>query len=193
MNLQEAVLRALEDIEALIPKLMISVILICLFFAIALIINRFISKLFELAKVEKLFQPFQKYIGVSFTSFIIALINVGIALTALYTVASIAFPEYLDVLNSAFEYFSRVISVIFLIAIVFVAVSRITEKIAIEGKMRGFMTLITLFIVIVLLIDVTTLSQEIKSALAWGLSIGIGISMGVFTAWYFFHDLIKKG
>jgi hypothetical protein len=193
MNLQEAVLRALEDIETLIPKLILSVILICLFFAIALIINRFISKLFELAKVEKLFQPFQKYIGVSFTSFIIALINVGIALTALYTVASIAFPEYLDVLNSAFEYFSRVISVIFLIAIVFVAVSRITEKIAIEGKMRGFMTLITLFIVIVLLIDVTTLSQEIKSALAWGLSIGIGISMGVFTAWYFFHDLIKKG
>ena len=83
-------------------------------------------------------------------------------------------------------------SVIFLIAIVFVAVSRISEKVAVEGKMKGFMTLMTLFIVLVLLIDVTNLTPEIKSALAWGLSMGIGISMGVFTAWFFFHDILSK-
>ncbi len=85
-----------------------------------------------------------------------------------------------------------VLSVIFLIAIVFVAVSRISEKVAVEGKMKGFMTLMTLFIVLVLLIDVTNLTPEIKSALAWGLSMGIGISMGVFTAWFFFHDILSK-
>ncbi|ADB57472.1 hypothetical protein [Archaeoglobus profundus] len=192
MNLQEAVIMALKDVEALIPKMIVSVILICLFFVLGYAINRALSKIFEVFKVGELFKPLARHINISFSSLMLAILNVGIALTALYTISSVAFPEGMDYLNMALEYFGRVLSVIFLIAIVFVAVSRISEKIAVEGKMRGFMTLMTLFIVLVLLIDVTNLTPEIKSALAWGLSIGIGISMGVFSAWFFFHDILSK-
>ncbi len=192
MNLQEAVIMALRDVEALIPKIIVSVILVCLFFVLGYIVNRALSKMFDIVKVDELFKPLTKHINVSFSSLILAIVNVGVALTALYTVSSVAFPEGIKYVNTALDYFGRVLSVIFLIAIVFVAVSRISEKVAVEGKMKGFMTLMTLFIVLVLLIDVTNLTPEIKSALAWGLSMGIGISMGVFTAWFFFHDILSK-
>ncbi len=194
MNIEEAVIRALKDIEFLIPKLVISIILVCIFFVIAIVLNRVLSKVFEIVKIEELFKPIKRYTGmaVSFTSLILGIVNVAIALTALYTISSVAFPEWVDIINAILDYFARVVSVVFLIAVVFVAVSRIAEKIAVEEKMKNFMTLIMLFIVIVLLIDVTNLSREIKSALAWGLSIGIGISMGVFSAWFFFRDLIRR-
>jgi hypothetical protein len=192
MNLQEAVIMALKDVEALIPKIVVSVILVCLFFVLGYIVNRTLSKIFDVVKIDELFKPLAKHINLSFSSLILAIVNVGIALTALYTISSVAFPEGIKYVNTALDYFGRVLSVIFLIAIVFVAVSRISEKVAVEGKMKGFMTLMTLFIVLVLLIDVTNLTPEIKSALAWGLSIGVGISMGVFTVWFFFHDILSK-
>ncbi len=192
MNLEEAVTLALKDVEALIPKVILSVILIVVFFVIGYVLNRAFSKVFEILNVDELFKPISKLINVSFSSLILALINVGLALTALYTISGVAFPDGVRYLNMAMDYFGRVISVVFLISVVFVAVSRISEKVAVEGKMKGFMTLITLFIVLILLIDVTNLSEEIKSALAWGISAGIGISIGVFTAWFFFHDLLSK-
>jgi len=52
--------------------------------------------------------------------------------------------------------------------------------------------LLTFLITTVLIIDVTALSSEVKAALTWGLSLGIGLSIGVFTVWYFFGDLLKK-
>ncbi len=194
MNIEEAVVRALKDVEYLIPKLIVSLILVCIFFVIAVILNRVLSKVFKIVRIEELFKPLKRYLGItiSFTSLILGIVNVAIALTALYSISSVAFPEWVNTINAILDYFGRVVSVVFLIAVVFVAVSRIAEKIAVEEKMKSFMTLIMLFIVIVLLIDVTNLSHEIKSALAWGLSIGIGISMGVFSAWFFFHDLVRR-
>jgi len=192
MNLNDAVWQALKDVESLIPKILLSIIIVCLFFVVGYILNRVLQKVFEVVKIDELFKPIEKHVNVSFTSLTLAILNVGIALTAIYTISSLAFPEVVKYADMVLEYFGRVLSVIFLIAIVFVTVSRISERVAVEGKMKGFMTLITLFIVMVLLIDVTSLTPEIKSALAWGLSVGIGISMGVFTAWFFFHDILKK-
>lgn len=192
MNLRDAVIMALKDVEMLLPKLLVSVILICLFFVIGYIIHRALSKVFEVTKIDDLFRPIERVVGISFSSLILFIVNVGVALTALYVIATVSFPDSIKYLNVAIDYFGRVLSVVLLISIVFVAVSKISEKIAVEGKMRGFMTLITLFIVLVLLIDVTNLTPEVKSALAWGLSVGVGISMGVFAVWFFFHDLIKK-
>lgn len=48
-----------------------------------------------------------------------------------------AFPDSIKYLNMAMDYFGRVLSIVMLIAVVFVAVSKISEKIAVEGKIRG--------------------------------------------------------
>ncbi len=192
MNVEESVLLALKDVEALLPKLILSVFVLILFFFVGLILNKIFSKVLEIVKIDEMFKPFEKYSGLSFSTFILAITNVVIALAALYTLASTIFPGSIEFVNSILEYLARIISVLFLISVVFVAVSKITEKIAVEQKMKSFMTLISLYIILVLLIDVTNLSQEVKSALSWGLSIGMGISIGVFSFWYFFHDVFGK-
>ena len=43
-----------------------------------------------------------------------------------------------------------------------------------------------------MLVDVTALSEQVKNALITGLSIGVGISVGVFAVWFFFHDYLDK-
>ena len=192
MNVEESVLLALKDVEALLPKLILSVFVLILFFFVGLILNKIFSKVLEIVKIDEMFKPFEKYSGLSFSTFILVITNVVIALAALYTLASTIFPGSIEFVNSILEYLARIISVLFLISVVFVAVSKITEKIAVEQKMKSFMTLISLYIILVLLIDVTNLSQEVKSALSWGLSIGMGISIGVFSFWYFFHDVFGK-
>jgi hypothetical protein len=41
-------------------------------------------------------------------------------------------------------------------------------------------------------VDVTALSDPIKNALTSGLAIGVGISIGVFAIWFFFHDYLDE-
>ncbi len=191
MNLTEAFLLALRDVESTLPRVILSIVILLVFFIIAVLINRVFSRLLEIVRIDE-FLGFEKYTGIQFSSLLLAIANAVIVLTAIYTVASVAFPSSLPLVNSVMEYAARIISVIFLISVVFVAVSRMTEKVAVSGKIRDFMTLVMLFIVLVLLIDVTNLTPEVKSALAWGLSVGIGISIGIFTFWYFFEESIKK-
>ncbi len=192
MSVREAFVLALRDVEVLIPKLILSLIVLLIFFVVAVILNRLFSKILQLVRIDEMSKPFEKYIGVSFSSFVLAITNVVIVLTALYAVANVSFPSSIPVVNSILEYVAKIISVIFLISIVFVAISKMSEKVAVEEKIRSFMTLIMLFVVLVLLIDVTNLSPEVKSALSWGLSVGIGISIGVFSLWYFFHETIPR-
>ncbi len=191
MNVTEAFLLALRDVESTLPRVILSIVILLAFFIIAVLINRVFSRLLEIVRIDE-FLGFEKYTGIQFSSLLLAIANAVIVLTAIYTVASVAFPSSLPLVNSVVEYAARIISVIFLISVVFVAVSRMTEKVAVSGKIKDFMTLVMLFIVLVLLIDVTNLTPEVKSALAWGLSVGIGISIGIFTFWYFFEGSMKK-
>ncbi len=191
MNVTEAFLFALRDVESTLPRVILSIVILLVFFIVAVLINRVFSRLLEIVRIDE-FLGFEKYTGIQFSSLLLAIANAVIVLTAIYTVASVAFPSSLPLVNSVMEYAARIISVIFLISVVFVAVSRMTEKVAVSGRIKDFMTLVMLFIVLVLLIDVTNLTPEVKSALAWGLSVGIGISIGVFTFWYFFEGYVKK-
>ncbi|MET1123771.1 MAG: hypothetical protein ABWW66_00730 [Archaeoglobaceae archaeon] len=190
MDLREAVILALKDIELLVPKIFGAIIILSVFFVLAVILNRVLARVFSMLKMEKLFEPLAKTLGVSvsFTSVILWIVNIAIALTAFYSVVGLLFPEFIETANSIFDYFSRVISVIFLIVFVFIAITRLMERFAIEEKMKNFLTLILLFISMVLLIDVTNLSIEVKSALAIGISIGVGLSIAVFSAWYLFGE-----
>lgn len=47
-----------------------------------------------------------------------------------------------------------------------------------------------MLLVTAMLIDVTALSNEIKQALATGLSIGVGVTIGAFAIWFFFHEYL---
>jgi uncharacterized membrane protein YccC len=43
-----------------------------------------------------------------------------------------------------------------------------------------------------MVIDLTSLSPSIKDSLARGMSTGLGIAIGVFAVWFFFHEYLDR-
>lgn len=186
----EALRRTFAEVAYLLPKMAISIAIVLVFFVIALVVTKIVKKILAIIRLEELVKPYVKY-AIPVNTIILALINLGIALIAIYAVVLGVYPEAVDYVMAISGYVSKVLSVAFLIVLVFLAIDAVVESIKMEKGLRGFMLLLTFLIITVLTIDVTALSPEVKAALSWGLSLGIGLSIVVFAVWYFFSDLLK--
>ncbi len=190
--LREAFRLALRDFVASLPYIFITLAIIAIYVGIAIILTKLVKKLLTALRIDELVKPVLKETYFSITNLIVALMNIGIALLALYSVAITLFPGQVRTLDAVLNYAARVVSVVFLIVFVFIAFNAIMHRIRMEAKLRGFIFLLSFFITIVLILDITSISNQVKTALAWGVSIGIGLSIGVFAAWYFFHDYLQS-
>ncbi len=188
---EEAFKLAITDLINALPMVFGALAIISIYAVIAVILTKLVRKLFKVFKIDESMKPVLKEAYFSVTNLIVALIDIGIALLAVYSVTLTLFPQELEKVTVVVEYGARLVSVIFLVVALFITFNAIIYRIRMEAKMKGFIFLLSFFIAIVLLLDVTALSHEVKTALAWGISIGIGISIGVFAAWFFFNDLIK--
>ena len=189
--LREALKYTLSEIAYLIPKIVISIIIIVIFFAIALVLTKIIRKILNIMKLENIVKKYVKY-TIPVNTIIIALINLGIAFIAIYTIVLVIYPEAMIYISAISNYVGRVVSVAFLIVFAFIIINTIIDRLKMERGLRGFMMILIFLISMILIVDITSLTPEVKSALTWGLSLGIGLSIGVFTIWYFFSDLLKK-
>ncbi|WFO74668.1 hypothetical protein J4526_06190 [Desulfurococcaceae archaeon MEX13E-LK6-19] len=183
---------ALRDLVSVFPKIFIAIAIVAVYVAIALIVTRLLRKILTIFRVDEIMKPLLMHTYFSVTNLVIALTNIGLAILALYSIVLTLFPEQVHATTLFIDYVARVASVVFLVIFVFISLSLLVERIRMEARLRGFMFLLLLFMSLVLIIDITALSPEVKAALAWGISIGIGLSIGVFSAWYFFHDIIEK-
>ncbi len=183
---------ALGDLAKIVPEILLILAIIATYFALAVLITKLIRRLFSLLRVDELLKPFIKQTYFSLSGLITALIDLGIALLAVYTIVLTIAPHQIHTLNVVMSYISRVVSVVFLVLFMFIALNAIVDRIRVEAKMKGFILLLLIFVTIVPTLDITALSPEVKSALAWGLSLGIGLSIGVFSAWYFFHEILER-
>lgn len=188
----EALRLALRDLVKVVPDILIALTIIAIYLAIAIILTRLVKKIFIVFKVDEILKPLLKHAYFSVTNLVLVLMNIGLALIALYSIILILFPEQVHATTLVINYAARLASVIFLIFFIFIALNTVVERIRMEAKLKGFILLVTLFMTIVPLLDVTALSQEVKTALAWGISIGIGLAIGVFAAWYFFHEILEE-
>ena len=189
--LREALRYALSEIAYLLPKIVISIIIIVIFFVIALVLTRIVKKILNIVKLEEIVKKYIKY-TIPIDTLIIALINLGIFFIAIYTIVLVTYPEAMIYISLISNYLGRVASVAFLIIFVFIVINTIIDKLRMEKGLRGFMMILTFLITMILIVDITSLTPEVKSALTWGLSLGIGLSIGIFTLWYFFSDILKR-
>lgn len=189
--LREALRYALSEIAYLLPKIVISIIIIVIFFVIALVLTRIVKKILNIVKLEEIVKKYIKY-TIPINTLIIALINLGIFFIAIYTIVLVTYPEAMIYISLISNYLGRVASVAFLIIFVFIVINTIIDKLRMEKGLRGFMMILTFLITMILIVDITSLTPEVKSALTWGLSLGIGLSIGIFTLWYFFSDILKR-
>ena len=193
-ELGEALRLALHDLASLVPRLAASVVTGAVLILVSVLIVRLVSRLLRISRIDELLDPvFQKYgVPFSFSSLVNGLLVFMLALLTLYASVVAGFPEYSDIAAEIVTVTGRIASVFVMILLVYVIINYVTEKLRIERGLRGFMALVLFNISLILLVDVTALSPVVKQALAWGLSLGLGLSIAVFTAWYFFGKPFEK-
>ena len=129
----------------------------------------------------------------SSNSLLILLADLGIALIALYSVIGLFLEsQHIQMITEGLRYGARIVS-IFVVAIFLFSVFGVAiNKIRVETRLRGYIWFIILLLITAMLMDITALSEPVKNALITGLSVGVGISLGVFAIWFFFHDYLEK-
>ena len=193
-GLEEALRLALRDLASLVPRLAASVIAGAVLVLVSVLIVRLVSRLLRVSRIDELLDPvFEKYgVPFSFSSLVNGLLVFVLTLLTLYASIVAGFPEYSGVAAEIVTVTGRIASVFVMILLVYVIINYVTEKLRMERGLRGFMALVLFNISLILLVDVTALSPVVKQALAWGLSLGLGLSIAVFTAWYFFGRPTEK-
>ncbi len=183
---------AVKDFLNSFPYILGGLAILLIYTAIALIVTFTLRKLLRIIHLDDVLRPLLGEAYFSLTNLIIALVDIGIALLAIYSIVVVFTPSQLGSVTLFVEYGARVASVVFLIVFLFIMFNAIIHRIRMEMKLRGFIFIISFFTATILLLDVTALSKDVKDALAWGFSIGIGLSIGVFAVWFFFHDIWEK-
>lgn len=192
--LAEALRQIAQEVVYLTPKIFIALIV----FAIALVLIKVVNiPLRRILKFAELDQMIQKLTGFSlpFTlnSLLIFLADLGIALIALLTVVSLFLEaQYVQVVTEGLYYVARIVSIIVITIFLFSIFSAIISRIQVETRLRAYTLFIILLLVTAMLVDITALSEGVKNALITGLSVGVGVSVGVFAVWFFFHDYLDK-
>ncbi len=182
------------DIISLLPMIVLAVVVL----TIAILAIKLLNKVFDrILKVVELDDLFKKTIKIelpfSLSSLIIYLIDIGILLIALFGLAGLLLePQQMGLMREALVYSARVISVVIVTIFVFVLFSAMIDRVRVETRMRGYVLFILLILITAMVIDLTALSASTKNALEQGLAIGIGIAVGVFAVWFFFHEYLDK-
>ena len=197
-DLWEMLLAALRQIAyelvLLTPKILIALIIFIIAFLLIKIMNILLRKTLEFAKIDSLFKRLIGFeIPFSINRLLIIIADVGVFLISLYAVAGLFVgPQQIHLLTEWIQYGARIISIIVITIFLFSIFSMVTNRIRVETRLRSYSLFIILLLVTAMLVDVTALSEHVKGALITGLAIGVGISVGVFAVWFFFHDYLDK-
>lgn len=183
---------AFRDLIYYLPHIFLAVIIIALYILLTILVNSILRKILVFLRIDELTRPLIKQLYIRMSTLIIFLTDIGIAVLAIYTIILIVAPQYIVYANYALYYAGRIASIIFIILLTFIFLNLIVGYIRLEAKLRGFMFLLLLFITLTLVIDIAQLSPEVRSALAWGISIGITALITIFTIWFFFHEIIEE-
>ena len=192
--LREILAQTAAETIRLLPRIFIALILIILTFLVIKLLNFSFRKLLKLAKLDAMFKQLSGFaLPFSVDSLIIFLADLGVALIALYGLVNLFLgAQYLQLMNEGIYYGARVISIVVIAIVIFAVFNAIIGRIKVESRLRSYTMLIVLLLITAMLIDITALSDPVKNALILGLSIGMGISIGVFAVWFFFHEYFDR-
>jgi len=193
-NLSEVFNQIASDIVKFIPKILIALVIILIVIAIIKVLNFSFRKLLKMAKIDEFFTKLARFsLPFSITNLLIYLADLGIILIALYSMVDVcAGPQYSHMMTDVLYYGARVASVIVLTLVMFASFNFVVQRLRVETRLRGYMLFIVTLLITAMLVDITALSDPVKGALITGISIGIGVSLGVFAVWFFFHEYFDK-
>jgi len=182
------------DIIGLLPKILIALIVFALTLLVIKVLNFSLRKLLKLAKLNLMFEQLSGFsLPFSIDNLIVFFADLGIILIFLYSMVHLFLgPQYLNLMTEGVQYGARIVSIVAIALILFAIFNIVISRVKVETRLRSYALFIVLLLITAMLIDVTALSDPIKNALTTGLSIGVGISIGVFAIWFFFHDYLEE-
>jgi hypothetical protein len=183
-----------KDTIMLFPKIILAIIALTITIIIVKLINKVFRAILKLTNLDEAFKKIMKLqLPFSLNTLIIVLIDAGIVLIALFGIAGLILsPQQIELMKEILNYAARVTSVIAVTILVFIMFNMVIERMSIETRMRGYVIFILLILVTMMIIDLTAFSTSTKEALVRGLSLGLGVAIGVFALWFFFHDYLDK-
>ena len=190
----DAMSEIVTDIAILLPRIILTIIVLIIAFLAIRLLNIFFKRLLQLVNLDGIFKTLVKTeLPFSLSNLIIILIDVGIILIAIFGLSNIFFdPSQMELIRGIFEYALRILSIIAVTILWFMMFNLLIERVSTESRLRGYILFILLIIVTMMIVDLTALSHSTKNVMEQGLSIGLGITVGVFAIWFFFHDYLDK-
>jgi len=192
--LMEILTQIARETMRLIPKIFIALIIVALTFLVIKVLNISFRKILKFAKLDTMFKQLSGF-SLPFTidNLIIFLADLGVALISLYAIVNLFLgAQYLQLMNEALYYGARVVSIVVIAIVVLAIFNALIGRIRVETRLRSYAMFIVLLLITAMLVDITALSDPVKNALITGLSVGVGISVGVFAIWFFFHDYLDR-
>lgn len=180
------------EIIGLLPKILIAIIMVSLTLVVVKVLNLFLKRLMRVARLEIIVKQFIP-LPFSLENVIIFLADLGLGLIAFLSIANLFLEQrYMEIVADALYYGVRVASIVIIAIIIFAIFDLLIGRVKVETRLRSYAMLIVLLLITAMLIDITALSDQVKGALTLGLSIGVGLAVGVFAIWFFFHDYLDK-
>jgi hypothetical protein len=192
--LMDAFRQIAQDFVLYTPRILVMLVIFAIAFFLIKVLNVSFRKILKLAELDKIIEKLAGFaFPFSMNSLLILLLDVGIALIAIYSSAGLFLDsQQIQVVSDGLRYSSRIVSVVVVSIFLFSIFGVVIEKIRIESMIRGYIWFITLLIITAMLMDITALSDPVKNSLISGLSMGVGISLGVFAIWFFFHNYLDR-
>ena len=182
------------DIIHLLPKIFLTIIALVIAIVVIRLLNGFFGRMLELVNLDSMFKKLVKVkLPFSINNLIILLIDVGIILIAIFSLANIFLePAQMEFIREVLGYGLRILSVVAVTILVFFMFNILIGRVTFETRLRGYIMFILLILITMMVFDLTNLSDLTQRELQKGLSLGLGITIGVFAVWFFFHDYLDK-
>lgn len=192
--IEDLLRRLAQELAELAPRLFLALLAVMATLVSVKVVNTYLRRLLTFSKIDEAVERLTgSRLPISPSSLIVGAADLGLGFIGAYLAMSLLLPPDLMVrVDSAALYAARVLSVLAMIGFVLLAFNMLMGRIRLETKLKSYMTFVSFLLATALLIDVVALSDPVKQALVSGLAIGIGLSIAVFAAWFFFADYIER-
>lgn len=193
MEITDILYEVLKNTVRLIPYVAVAVGVALLSILLAKLINKVIRWIVKVGNLEDLVKEVVPGgLRFSVATITIMIADIGIALLAITMIIRIFALATSGTYAELVTYITRVVSVVVMLLVLMVALDILSKTVVFEKKVESLLFILLFFFGLSMIIDLTGLSPEMKSSLGWGVAIGVGLSLGIFTLWLLFSDVLEK-
>ncbi|MEO3993852.1 MAG: hypothetical protein QN229_06090 [Desulfurococcaceae archaeon TW002] len=193
MEIIDMLYEVLRSTVRLIPYVVVAIGIILLSIFLTKLINKVIRWIVRVGNLEDLVKGIVPGgLRFSVATLIIMIADMSIALLAITMVIRVFALATSNTYVELVTYITRVVSIAIMLLILMVALDILSKTVIFEKKVESLLFILLFFFGLAMIVDLTGLSPEMKSSLGWGVAIGVGLSLGIFTLWLLFGDILDK-